>query len=316
MIPTHKLQHAVVLAEQGSFRKAAEVLHLTQPALTRSIQSLESALGVQLFDRGHTSVQTTVFGKVVVDRAQEILTALVDLEGELKLLQGLETGTLDVSLGPYPAALSGTPAIVRFYAAYPDIQCRVRVEGYTEVADDVIQGRCELGVADIEVASERGLTTEVVVDRQAYLFARTQHPLMRQRRCTFDDVLQFPWAAIRFPKRASKHLPEDLGRTGHWDLVSGEFVPALEADVVSDFLSLAHEADILVAATFTMAEEHLASGNLAVLPFFEPWLRLLYGFISRPGRTHSPAVLEFMRIVRAIENDLEEREAALREQYL
>lgn len=316
MITNRKLHHAVVLAEQGSFRNAAELLHLTQPALTRSIQSLESAFGVRIFDRGPGGVEPTVFGEVVVDRARTILRDLTELKHEIDLLKGLGAGTLEVSLGPYPAALSGKPAIAKFYANHPEIQCRVRVAGYAEVADDVALGRCELGIADLEIAAERGLTTEVVVDRQAYFFARSQHPLAARRRCTMADALQFPWATIRFPKRAGKHLPDDLGRAGHWDLTSGEFVPALEADVVSDFLTLAHDSDILVGGTFTMAEEYLAAGKLTVLPIVKPWLRLHYGFISRPGRTHSPAALEFMHTVREIEADLEEREAALRKRYL
>jgi DNA-binding transcriptional LysR family regulator len=316
MITNRKLHHAVVLAEQGSFRSAAEVLHLTQPALTRSIQSLESALGVSLFDRGPGGVEPTTFGEVVIDRARAILTGVSELEREIDLLQGLGAGTLEVSLGPYPAALSGKLAFARFYANHPEIQCRVRVAGYAEVADDVIQGRCELGLADLEIAAERGLMTELVVDRQAYFFARSQHPLAARRRCTMADALQFPWASIRFPKRAGRHLPDDVGRAGHWDLTSGEFVPALEADVVSDFLTLAHDSDILVGGTFTMAEEYLAAGKLTVLPIVKPWLRLHYGFVSRRGRTQSPAALEFMRIVREIEDDLEEREAALRERFL
>ena len=152
MIATHKLHHAVVLAEQRSFRKAADSLNLTQPALSRSIQTLESALGVRLFDRSRGGVETTVFGKAVVNRAQEILSGVAEIERDIKLLQGLGTGTLDVSLGPYPSALSGKLAIARFIATNPEIQCRIRVAGYSEVAEDVARGRCEMGVADIEVA--------------------------------------------------------------------------------------------------------------------------------------------------------------------
>lgn len=316
MISNHKLEHAVTLAEHGNFRRAAAALNLTQPALTRSIQSLENELGARLFDRSRGGVEATTIGRAVVERARGILAAIGDLEHEVELVRDLGGGALEISLGPYPAVLSGRPAVAKFVAAHPDVQCRVRVTGYTEVADDVEQGRCELGVADLEVASDRGLATEVLVERQVYFFARPQHPLAARRRCALEDVMRFPWAAIRLPKRAGNHLPKDVLRAGHWDELTGEFVPAVEANVVSHLLPLARESDILVAATFTLAEDELEAGELVVVRFSQPWLKLFYGFISRPNRSLSPSTLRFQEIVREIEAELEERERTLRERYL
>lgn len=316
MIPNHKLHHAVALAENGNFRRAAEALNLTQPALSRSIQSLERELGARLFDRSWGGVETTAVGRMVVERARGILSAVGELEHEVGLIRGLGTGTLEIALGPYPAALSGKSAIAKFVAAHPDVQCRVRVAGYASVTDDVAQGRCELGLADLEVASERGLTTEALVDRRTYFFARPKHPLVSRRRCSLEDVLRYPWAGIRSPSRIAAHLPADLGRAGHWDTETGEFVTALEGDVVSHFLAVARESDILVAGTLTMAEDDLEAGRLTVVPFSEPWIKLLYGFISRPNHTLSPATLRFQEIVREIEAELDQREAALRERFL
>jgi len=316
MISNHKLHHVVTLAEHGNFGRAADALNLTQPALTRSIQSLEQTLGAKLFDRRHGGTEPTGLGSVVIDRARQILTGVAELEHEIELLHGLGAGTLEVSLGPYPSALSGKPALAKFVAAHPEVQCRVRVAGYGQVSDDVKRGHCEVGIADLEPAVDRGLTTEVLVERPVYFFARPRHPLVARRRCTVADVLEYPWAATRMPRRASRYLPDHVGRAGHWDSGTGEFVPSLEADVVSDLLDLAHESDILAAATLTMAENDLTASRLAVVRFRPSWLRLHYGFIARPNRTLSRATLEFMDIVRGIEAELEERETALRRKYL
>jgi DNA-binding transcriptional LysR family regulator len=315
MIQTHKLGHVVALAEHRNFRQAAHALHLTQPALSRSIQSLESALGVRLFDRGHGTVEPTALGTLVVERARGILSAIADLEHEVDLVKGLRAGTLEVSLAPYPSALSGQRAVAQLLAAHPEIQCRVRVAGFHGVAADVAEGRCDLGVADLEAAAARGLDTEIVVRRPLCFFARPNHPLLAKKRCVLDDLRRFPWAAIRAPARIGRVLPADMGRAGRWDADTGEFIPALEVDVVLDFLVLARESEILVAATLTMAERELEQGHLAVVPFSPSWLALAYGFISRPNHTLSPATVEFMRLVRIIEAELDEREAALREKY-
>jgi DNA-binding transcriptional LysR family regulator len=316
MIQTHKLEHAVALAEHRNFRQAAQALHLTQPALSRSIQSLESALGVRLFDRGHGRVESTALGTLVVELSKGILSAVADLEREVELAKGLRAGTLEVSLAPYPSSLSGQRAVARLLAAHPEIQFRVRVAGFHEVAEDVVEGRCDLGVADLQPGSERGLNTEIVVRRPLCFFARPDHPLLAKKRCRLDDMVGYPWAAIRAPARIAQVLPPDMGRAGRWVPETGEFAPALEVDVVSDFLVLARESEILVVATLTMAERELEQGYLAVVPFSPPWLELAYGFISRPNHTLSPSTLEFMNIVREIEADLEARETALRKQYL
>jgi DNA-binding transcriptional LysR family regulator len=316
MIQTQKLAHVVALAEHRNFREAAEALHLTQPALSRSIQSLETALGGRLFDRGHGSVEPTGLGTLVVERARGILSAVADLEHEIELAKGLRAGTLEVSLAPYPSALSGQRAVARLLAAHPEIQFRVRVAGFHGVAEDVAEGRCDLGVADLEAAEARGLDTEIIVRRPLCFFARPGHPLLGKTQCGLDDMLGYPWAAIRAPARIARVLPADMGRAGRWDPDTGEFAPALEVDVVSDFLVLARESEILVAATLTMAERELEQGHLSVVPFSPPWLELAYGFISRPNHTLSPATLEFMKLVRTIEAELEGREAALRVRYL
>jgi DNA-binding transcriptional LysR family regulator len=316
MISTHKLEHATALAEHRNFRQAAQALNLTQPALSRSIQSLESVLGVRLFDRGHGTVVPTALGRLVLERARDVLSAIAELEREVELAKGLRAGTLEVSLAPYPSALSGQRAVARLLASHPEIQFRVRVAGFHGVAEDVMVGRCDLGVADLEAGAVRGLDTETVARRPLYFFSRPGHPLLGRKGCGLDDLVGYPWAAIRAPARIARVLPSDMGRAGRWDPDTGEFAPALEVDVVSDFLVLARESEILVAATLTMAERELEEGHLAVVPFSAPWLELAYGFISRPNHTLSPASLAFMSIVREIEVALDEREKALREHFL
>ena len=171
MIPTQKLHHVVVLADQRNYRRAADILHLTQPALSRSITSIERTLGVRLFDRGRGGVKPTGLGKLFVERARTIVSAIAELEHEIDLAKGLRAGTLEVSLARYPSALSVQRAVARLLATYPEIQCRVRVAGFHEVADDVAQGRCDL-----------------------------------------DDVVDYPWAAIRAPARIARALPASCRR--------------------------------------------------------------------------------------------------------
>src|SRR6516162_8397322 len=100
-----KLRHIVAVARIGSFSRAAEEMHLTQPALSRSIAGFEAYHGVRLFDRVRSGVTLTASGKLVVEQARAILSATGDLERNLRHYSKGEAGRIEVGLGPLLASL-------------------------------------------------------------------------------------------------------------------------------------------------------------------------------------------------------------------
>ena len=95
------IQHALALAQTRNFARAAEVVHITQPALSRSIAALERELGVRLFDRLTTGVELTAFGKLLIERGTQLIGDVALIKREIDLLGGLRTGALAVGAGPY-----------------------------------------------------------------------------------------------------------------------------------------------------------------------------------------------------------------------
>jgi DNA-binding transcriptional LysR family regulator len=109
MLNLKRLEHLVVIAQEHSFLKAAQRLHLTPPALTRSIQTLESTLGLVLLNRSHEGVSLTEAGQLVVQRANRLLGDAQNLKNEADQLRGVQTGQVNFGVGVFPAAafLSG-----------------------------------------------------------------------------------------------------------------------------------------------------------------------------------------------------------------
>ena len=316
MIEVRHLLHVLAVADHRHFGRAAEAVHLTQPALTRSIQAVERSLGVSLFDRGRSGVEPTSFGRLVAERGKAIVGEIRDLEREIAVQRGLESGSLAISLAPYPGALSGQRAVARLLAAHPGISCRVQVGDWMRVTRDVLDGAIDVGIADLgDAASNPELRVEPIVARPLHFVCRPGHALLDRGPLAIEDLTGYPWASTRAPSRMRAWLPAPPGRAGRWDSRSGDFIPAIETDVMSEFTVLARESDALVVCTLTMVEGELAAGRVAVLAFGAPWFRLDYGFIVRHRRTLPPAAEEFMRIVREIEAELEQREAALRERF-
>ncbi|NYH22367.1 LysR family transcriptional regulator [Paraburkholderia bryophila] len=87
-----RLNHVVALAEEGSFARAAERVHLSQPALSRSIQAIEDELGLRLFDRAARGVAVTQAGKTIVERARRVLFEANCLVRDAELLKTHEIG--------------------------------------------------------------------------------------------------------------------------------------------------------------------------------------------------------------------------------
>lgn len=316
MITLARLRQVVTLAEHGAFGKAATTLGISQPALTKSIQTLEAALGVRLFDRNARGVVLTHFGQLVVSHTRALVAREGELLRDIQLLAGLEVGHLDVALGPFPSVISGYAAAGRVMAAHPKLQIALHVANWREVAHAVIEKHAELGIAELsEAMLNDRFDTEVVGQHRARVFCRPGHPLLQAKHVTLATLLEFPWAHTRIPPRVAAALPQEPVRAGRIDAFTGDFVPAVETDVPMQLGRLVADNDVLAFGVFSMVESELESGQIAHLP--TPWLEMpgSYGFIFVRDRSLSPAAQTYMQAVRDEERACVEREARLEQRF-
>ena len=312
-VTLRQLAHAQALARLRSFRAAAESLHLSQPALTRSIRSLEKALGVPLFDRLSTGVEPTVFGDAFLGKAQLVLQNQDDMLREVQLLRGLEKGTLRVCAGPYPHDLHVPRVAATLAASYPGLSCRLALANWREVTAQVLARRADVGVADVGAATGHDLLRAEPVGRhRLYFFCRPQHRLSRLKSPTLRDLLGVPWVSTRVPLRLAAELRRQQVQAGAIDPETGDFLPAWEVEVVDAAKRIVATSDCVGAGLLTQFEGELASGALVALPFEADWLHTDYSFITLRNRTVSPAAAAFMALFRQFDAELVGRESALR----
>ncbi|UIY32400.1 LysR family transcriptional regulator (plasmid) [Neorhizobium galegae] len=89
-----QLRHFIAVVHTGSFSMAAENLRLTQPALSKSIRSMEQSLGVRLLDRGPSGVQATIFGQRLIGYSELLLSLASEAIDEIDALRGARRGSL------------------------------------------------------------------------------------------------------------------------------------------------------------------------------------------------------------------------------
>jgi len=310
MITKRRLQLLLAIVEHGHFGRAAAALNISQPALSKSIQGLEAGFGVALLDRSSKPLELTVFGEMVVRHSKAMLTAEDDLRREIDLLTGLGIGSVKVAFGPYPSAICGYPAIARMLAIHPEINVKAHVVSWLDVASQVDSRMVDIGIADLgQIQDHEKFTTELIGQHPGTFICRRGHPLLEHGPVALADTMKFPWITTRFPRRISDNLPRPLGEAGKIEASTGEFVPAIEVDVLTELPALVQGNDALAIATLTMMEQDVRYGEVAFVPINlkKPFVTH-YGFIYLKNRSLPPAALAFMQQVRAIEAEVAERE--------
>ena len=308
MVKLRQLAHAQALSRHGNFRRAAEAVHLSQPALSRSIRSLEEALGVMLFDREGPEVMPTPYGEALLRRTATLLSETQELERDIARLKGLDSDSLTVAMVADAAALYGYPVMGKLYQRRPELSCKVRQAPLPLVIDGVLGRTADLGIAEISALTPDGqLRVEPVGQHEAVLYCRHGHPLLARSHLTLDQLQAYPAVAVHASTRNPFTKPGPQGSEG------GEGALRIIAEVEDTAMarSIVIASDAWSAAPPVLIEPGLRAGELAVLPIRLPHLRLNFGLISLSSPRLSPVVEECSRLVRQSETESAHRNRTL-----
>lgn len=143
------LQYFLAVAREENITKAAALLHITQPTLSRQLIQMEEELGVKLFHRGKHNIMLTEEGMLLRRRAQEIVDLAKRAEQELKHGEEIVSGEISIGCGETQNMKPLSEMIASFQRIYPDVSFYI----YTAIADDVKE-RLENGVLDMGLLLE------------------------------------------------------------------------------------------------------------------------------------------------------------------
>jgi DNA-binding transcriptional LysR family regulator len=188
-----QLRHATVLAQMGSFVRAAEELSITQPALSRSIRSLEEEVGVRLFERGRQGARPTREGKLLIERAEQVRLTLGGLRHDIDLLKKGHLGEVGFGLGPMVAAVFLADLLTELINSYPRLEVRSYVENVDHLRDSLLAEHIDFFVHSAgQFAADPRIDSAPLGELPLSLFVRAGHPLIRKRNLTRADLSGFP----------------------------------------------------------------------------------------------------------------------------
>jgi DNA-binding transcriptional LysR family regulator len=208
-----QLRHFVVLADLGSFVQASKALYLTQPALTRSIQSLEDELGGRLFDRLGRRIALTPFGSEALQRARRLVADAEALKQTGKGLHAGLIGSLRIGLSSGPGALLSTPLMLHMAQHHPRLHLQISRGNTAVLIDELREQHLDAAVVDVRsVRPAADLQVAQAFELPAGFLVRPGHPLKQTGRpVTIDEVLAHPVASTPLSDEVARIL---IGRYG------------------------------------------------------------------------------------------------------
>jgi DNA-binding transcriptional LysR family regulator len=163
------LEVFIATVQSASISKAADNLHLTQPAVSMQIQSLESSLGYQLLTRSNRGVQLTKYGKVFFAYAQSFLTLWGNLRHDLKMLDSKDALTLQVGTCPAIGQYALPCALYLYKQVFPQIQVSVQSLSNAEVIAAVTDHSLQVGFIEGVPAPKNNLQSYPVLTSELML---------------------------------------------------------------------------------------------------------------------------------------------------
>lgn len=290
-----RLKHLVALADERNFSRAAERVHLSQPAFSRSVQAAEEELGLQLFDRGNLEVTSTAAGNFVIERARKLLFDSRCLERDVSLYRERLIGDISFGVGPFPAATLLPALIIELRTRYPGINSRVEVNNWKYLVEHLRAEELDFFVSDVrDVPADADLTVSSAGRQHGRFYVRTGHPLLAQESIAPSAMVPYGVASVRLPVHIREVFRQLLGTK------PGEHLPvSVECDDVHLLKRVALSSDTVLASTDAAVRDEVDAGALIALQLRGmPPLFSEMGVVSLTGRTLSPVAqfaVDFLR---------------------
>jgi DNA-binding transcriptional LysR family regulator len=189
-----KLVYLAAIIENGSLAKAAKHLAVSQPALSKSMDRLESELGMKLLERGPAGIVPTTFGELIYSHARSIRDEMTMAETRI---QGAKGQSHVITVGTLPSLASNViaHAVARWKAENPTVRLRVIEKVQVELLLGLL--RCELdfiiGETQFFDLFLDGLKQRVLFRDRLCIFARPDHDIFGMEGLSWADLAQYPW---------------------------------------------------------------------------------------------------------------------------
>ncbi|MCP4954877.1 MAG: LysR family transcriptional regulator [Photobacterium aquimaris] len=278
---TRLLIYFTQLAQTKNFTRAAEQLHIAQPALSVAIKKLEQQLDLTLFYRNERKVSLTQEGEVLLIHAKQILQKIADATLAMKELRGLEKGEVRLGVPSMLGSYFFPQILMGFKSHYPNLKLTIVEAGTQSIRQMLVEGELDLGVI-INHNVPSSLQIEHLLRSQMVAVVSEQHEFATQKSITFDDFFGQELVAFKpgyFHREILDHICEQHHLTANI---------SFETNLLPMILQIIRH-DFAITSLLELVTDH--ESNVIPIPFAEPihldlamaWRK--QGYLSLADRT-------------------------------
>ena len=298
----HHLRAVEAIVAQRSILKAAAVIGLSQPALTKTLRELEDILQQRLFDRLPRGMRPTEAGLLLAQTARRILAELRRLDEELDRLADPEGGT--VAVGTLPVAATGVlpGALTRLKAEHPGIAVRLDQGRTEDLLPKLAAGEIDLIVGRLyEPAIPDGFSREPLWEEPISILARAEHPIFAMRKPTLEQLRRYDLILPTVSQRVGQEIETLL------EMLALEPTSSLRSSSYGFIREMLHATDLISVMPRLMMAGDLLRGTLKVVPLPVPAPPRPAGIILPRDRALPPAGHAFIACLRAYVAEIAQR---------
>jgi DNA-binding transcriptional LysR family regulator len=289
----------VSIDELGNIHKAADELGMTQPAASKLLKELESALEVTLFDRLPRGMRPTWYGEIMIRHAKMTLANLVTAHDEITALKSGLSGQVAVGC-IMPAGIALLPlTVAKLKSHYPLLQVRVELDSSDALLAQLTDSKLDIAVARLfEHHDKSAFSFEPLAEESICVVARRGHPLTRKRKLQLKDLAGLSW--ILPTGKVIRHrfdmVFRSLGLDPPQNVVSTPSLPVT--------ISLLQHADMVATVPIEVAQQYREHGMVELVPIDFPLKMDAYGIIVLRNRLLSPAAQIMLKTLRATASEI------------
>jgi DNA-binding transcriptional LysR family regulator len=283
------LRAFVAVAEMNSFRAAATALHLSQPAISRRIEKLESALGIRLFERTTRRISLTAVGRDFSHKARSLLDDLEHSLLSMREVAASQMGEVVIACVPSAAYYFLPRVLAEYHKQYPRIRVRIIDDSANAVLASVTRGEADFGI-NIIGNQEPDVEFQGILTESFVVACRREHPLAPKRSVNWAELAQYDYMTV--DRTSGNRLLLDLA-LAQTDV---NLAWCYEAKHVSTLIGLV-EAGLGIAVVPRLSMPAADHPTLTSVPLTDPSVERMVGLVRRRGRELAPSALHLYQLI-------------------
>jgi DNA-binding transcriptional LysR family regulator len=299
-LKTRQLLLLIALDDYRNIHRAAEELHMTQPAASKQIKDLEEMLDVKLFERLPRGMEPTIYGETMIRHARMALTSLALAHDDIVTLKAGLTGQVEVGVIMTPAMALLPRAIARVKEEAPLLRIGVQLETSNVLLDKLQHGTLDFMIGRIfETSDASGLVYEELTEEPACAVVRPGHPLLEHGSLALQDIAALPW--ILPPHGSIMRYRFDMMFRR-----AGLAPPSNVVDTTAMLMitALLQQTDSLHVMPLEVAQYYASLNVMRILPIDLPCKMDAFGIIRQQGHLLAPGAEMLLRAVRAAAQEI------------